>query len=339
MRPIEIESWALRILERVEKRLPVEDSRVELKADWLEPVKAARRIAAHANAARGEPILWVIGADEKARTVPGANPQDLANWFPQVKACFESEVPLLQDLNVAFNSSTGAKTVAVLCFDTSRFPYVIKNPKGGEIAFEVPWRVATGVRTATRSDLLLMLSPLIRAPQFELLSGELALDMNASAVMGSFRFELSCYVVPKSEDLIVFPFHKIVAQLGSGSTLVVETFKVKMETPRARAQRWAWVGKRIAPKGEAPAPRTITFKPAPDGIEMTEDELLVRAPGKVFISGQNGYPVRYRGEDQLDLNLTVAEATSDARVAFSGKFCRIKDGKSEKEPNRWALTH
>src|SRR5579859_5952769 len=76
------------------------------------------------NAARGETILWAIGADEKQGLITGANYQDLANWFPQVKACFEIEVPALQDLNVLYKG----RTVAALCFDSSRFPYVVKNP-------------------------------------------------------------------------------------------------------------------------------------------------------------------------------------------------------------------
>jgi len=55
MRPCDIEAWAVPILERVEKKQPVEDTRVELKA--IRPTdikKTARKIAGHANAARGD---------------------------------------------------------------------------------------------------------------------------------------------------------------------------------------------------------------------------------------------------------------------------------------------
>ena len=75
MKALAIESWALRVLERVGNRQSVEDSKVELKAKWPDPVKAARRIAGHANAARGESILWLIGADEKQGVITGANYQ------------------------------------------------------------------------------------------------------------------------------------------------------------------------------------------------------------------------------------------------------------------------
>ena len=65
---IEIESWALRVLKDIAEKRRVEDATVELKAEWLEPVKAARRLGGHANAARGANILWLIGVDE---TKPG----------------------------------------------------------------------------------------------------------------------------------------------------------------------------------------------------------------------------------------------------------------------------
>ena len=65
MKQHQIEVWVLDIVEKVEDGQPVEDSRVEFKSDWIPPEKAARRIAGHANAARGENTLWVIGLDEK----------------------------------------------------------------------------------------------------------------------------------------------------------------------------------------------------------------------------------------------------------------------------------
>lgn len=57
MRLSEIEAWALAIADRVIARQPVEDDRVELKAAFIEPDKAARRLAGHANAARGSSLL------------------------------------------------------------------------------------------------------------------------------------------------------------------------------------------------------------------------------------------------------------------------------------------
>ncbi|HLX69846.1 MAG TPA: hypothetical protein VKV04_09495, partial [Verrucomicrobiae bacterium] len=121
MKPNEIEAWALRVLEKVENHSPIEDSLVELKADWLDAPKAARRIAGHANAARGESILWLIGVDEE-KGVVGANRQELSSWFSTVQSHFDGITPDLQTINVAYKE----KTVAALCFNTSRAPFVVK---------------------------------------------------------------------------------------------------------------------------------------------------------------------------------------------------------------------
>nr|MDQ3373215.1 hypothetical protein [Acidobacteriota bacterium] len=87
MRISDIENWALTIVDSVKAKQPVEDTRVELKAKYPDDVKkAARRIAGHANAARGEHILWLIGVDEGAGTIPGASLTDLASWYSGVKA-------------------------------------------------------------------------------------------------------------------------------------------------------------------------------------------------------------------------------------------------------------
>ncbi|HUW19439.1 MAG TPA: hypothetical protein VMW16_09065 [Sedimentisphaerales bacterium] len=99
MRPNDIEYWALSIIKRVESSQPVEDSRVELKAVWPEDhKKAARQIAGHANAAGGEPILWLIGVDEQ-NGVTGANYTEISAWRQSVEAKFGELPPSLSHLN------------------------------------------------------------------------------------------------------------------------------------------------------------------------------------------------------------------------------------------------
>lgn len=162
MRTYEIEDWALRAIKRVEEGQPNEDARVELKAQWIDAQKAARRIAGHANEMRGEPILWVIGVDEN-NGVTGASQNDLATWWSQVKSEFIGPVPNLRDVLVHWNDDTAV----ALFFETEQVPYVIKNPvfgkkDGGAVEREVPWRDGTAIRSATHSDLILLLSPLQR---------------------------------------------------------------------------------------------------------------------------------------------------------------------------------
>ena len=56
------------------------------------PALAARKIAGHANAARGEPILWIIGLDEDDHQVTGASDVELADWWAQATAALSPDV-------------------------------------------------------------------------------------------------------------------------------------------------------------------------------------------------------------------------------------------------------
>src|SRR5262245_16139635 len=124
LRPTEIEGRTLSIIDRAIQGQPIEDSRVELKAEWpADEKRAARRIAGHANAARGEPILWIVGVDEGGRRVTGAEISDFADWWVRVKACFDELAPEVSSVNVP----SDGKTVVALCFETDRAPYVANN--------------------------------------------------------------------------------------------------------------------------------------------------------------------------------------------------------------------
>ena len=140
MRPHEIENWVLQLIERIKNRQPIEDSRVELKSTWIPAEKASRQIAGHANAARGSPILWLIGIDEKTGLV-GAKHEELATWYAKVKSQFNGVAPSLMNLNIPIQG----KTVVALLFETDRAPYVVINPVygktgGGAVSHEAPWR-------------------------------------------------------------------------------------------------------------------------------------------------------------------------------------------------------
>ena len=93
MNPSQIEYWALSIVDRVKRRQPVEDNRVELQSNWSDPDDAARRIAEHSNSAGGEPILWLIGVDERNGTIIGTDKNEMANWWPSVRAYFNDLAP------------------------------------------------------------------------------------------------------------------------------------------------------------------------------------------------------------------------------------------------------
>ena len=209
MRTAQLETWVYNILDRVKAGQPSEDTRVELKAVWPDAEKAARQIAAHANASPGEPILWLLGVNEKAKTVPGIDRTELADWGAQFRAQFDEGVH--PDLCLSVNVPDGDVTVVALYFETSRAPYVVKNPKGGHLTTEVPWRDGASTFSAHRSQLLRLLAPTVRLPRMEILQAALMVKGNEQnrtlGRQGRLEWELNLdlYFMPVTSDLVVIP--------------------------------------------------------------------------------------------------------------------------------------
>jgi len=209
MRKTDIELWALKIIEQVNAGQPIEDSVVEIKGDYPDSKKAARRIAGHANAARCESILWLLGVDED-KGVIGINEFEFSDWWSQVKAQFEGVVPELIDINV----SVEGKIVKALFFETDRPPYVVKNPDYGVsitcIAYEVPWREGTSIRSAKHGDLLKILVPVSYLPEIEIFNARLNLNSvkpdSDSLVL--FSLSIETYIIPNNKMPLVIPCHR-----------------------------------------------------------------------------------------------------------------------------------
>ena len=207
MTPSQLEHWVLSVLDRLRNKEPTEDLRVEIKTDWPSDVsKVARRIAGHANAAQGEPILWIVGADEKSGSVVGAGEKELADWWAQVQSHFDGIAPDLTHLIVP----TEPRAVVALLFDTARAPFVVKNASG-PAQFEVPWRDATSVRSARRSDLIRLLVPLQHLPDITIRQAKIhtyiSEDNNPHRVW-SWSLWVELYIVPLSRERVVLPFHQ-----------------------------------------------------------------------------------------------------------------------------------
>jgi len=263
MTKIELEAWVLAIARRLESNSAIEDDRVEVKSNWVHPGKAARRIAGHANSARGEPILWVIGLDEKAGVV-GAERNKFSDWWNQVKAEFDGLSPSVELLNVP----VGEKEVVGLLFDTSRFPFVVKNPNGGAVQYEVPWREGTAIRSARREDLIEILAPMQRLPDLELLSASLTVSKRPGE-RGEYwgTFDSDVYLTPMGEEPLVIPFHRCEVVISIPG-ISVETKRVYLSPPTSHSAAGS-------------QNRSLT-------IETSGDELIVRGPGHTFMRCQFG---------------------------------------------------
>ena len=84
LRNTRIENWIYEIVENIEDGKSIEDTRVELKSDWINAYKAARQIAGQANASFGSEIIWVIGINEKKSEIVGCEYSELENWWKQI---------------------------------------------------------------------------------------------------------------------------------------------------------------------------------------------------------------------------------------------------------------
>lgn len=207
---VQIEARSLAVFDAVKSGHRVEDGLVELKADWPNPQRSARRLAGHANSAHGEGILWLIGLDE----AKGAQPLrdvELAEWWVQVQTFFDRVTPILTDVVV----HTEDGPIHALFFDTSLSPFVLKNsaygkPGGGPVEYEVPWRDGTAVRSATRSDLIRLLAPVVQLPELEALSASVVLRIGDPAMNEKYEwyFRLELYVTPQIGTVVVFPVHR-----------------------------------------------------------------------------------------------------------------------------------
>jgi len=335
MRAHEIEDWTLRVIEQVESGQPNEDYRVELKGEWPDARKAARQIAGHANAAHGEPVLWLIGVDEKTGVV-GVDNEELADWFAQVRAEFDGLTPqMMRDLNIPVAEAT----VVALLFDTDRAPYLVKNPaygqpSGGPVQLEVPWREARSTRTASRSDLLRILSPIQKAPSFELLNAWLKVyperaDYHPNGPIYrddpknlAWKLHMDFYVVPRTDTRVVIPFHHCTASFKIPERIPETQFEsIVMEPLSSLSHRGDNVTKRID---------SVT-------IENTKYEVLINGPGKIVLRGEVEIPKRQIDCKKAEVRVSLLPVDSKHAISFRETLHKAPSNVQEHELACWSL--
>jgi hypothetical protein len=272
MRKSNIENWVLNIAERVENNQPIEDFRIEVKSVWPKDYyKTARQIAAHANSARGESILWIIGLDEKIGFV-GVSPQELSSWWPQIYCMFDENIyPNLIDLNIPYKD----KILVALFFETDRAPFVVKNQEGKIPHTEVPWREGTSTRSAHRSDLIKILVPYQELPVFDLLEGELNLVDSLKKEESHYSFDLNFeyYVTKLTNALNVIPYHKCNIEINwDGQNAFPSLERIKL-TPPLKPHH---IGVNLADRLRRPDVDSLT-------MDYTNSEVLISGPGILYL--------------------------------------------------------
>ncbi len=325
MKKQEIEFRVLDIIDRLEKGQPIEDDKVELKTEWpLDHFKAARRIAAHANCACGEPIMWLIGIDEKSGVV-GADFEELSVWYAKVKSNFDQFLaPNLISLAVPYEG----KTVVALVFETERAPFVIKIPAAmGPVTFEVPWREANSTRSARRSDLIKLLYPIQKQPSVEILNGSIELQKAMAGIeQGSYQWNLNMmlYFITYSSETVVFPFHRCEV----------------LWRPQGRPEEMKFENLRIVPPTSYSS-RELKQKNKSLTVDSTDYEVLIDTAGmteltaECFVNEKPG-PIMF---ESIELKLRLCSHHSDVPVSLEAVFELVEKQKdpSDRLIGRWEI--
>ena len=303
-----LEARVIAIAEAVLAGRQVEDDRVELKAVW--PVaehKTARQIAGHANASGGEPILWIVGLDEKSRKFGSAAGTEPANWWSAVRSHFAEVTP---DLNVLRVPVAVGHDVFALQFATDRAPYVINVAGGGQVEWEVPWREGNSTRTARRHEMIRSVVAEASVPKLELIGGLVEIDEfirdphtgeYAGVAIGDLRVRCALDMFVSAKGLAYLPEHR--------QSLMLEAARVMVEL----------------------APFNFTGSYRFDGASVSGGRRRVPF-GNVTVLGASGLEVKGPGELKLRGELVVgtAEATAMRRAAAVGVDLRLPVDGSER---------
>lgn len=173
MRAIDLEARVITAVDQLRAGQHVEHDLIECKRSWPQEQKA-RQLAGSLNRAGGDPVIYIIGIDEKTGKVHDVSDTDILDWWSQIVPQFDHTPPeLVRHLNVQVGDD-GEHVVAV-AVASDRAPYVVKAGKGSQL-FEVPMREGTGTRSARRDELLRLLIPTITVPQAVVLEAGLFVE-------------------------------------------------------------------------------------------------------------------------------------------------------------------
>ncbi len=302
MRPTDIEAWALSVLDRKDTNAQFEDDRVEHKQEWpTDYPKIARRVAGLCNAARGEPVLLIIGPDNQT-----ANSSiDPADWFAKLEKEFDSVPPDHQHISFHHNG----KPADAILFHTDRAPYVVRNPDfgtsgGGSIALEVPWRDGTRIRTARREDLIRILVPIAKLPSIHVaeVHGWLTGKQGADGLF-KCRFEANVlvYIIPTSIDRI----YLIQPNISIEIKIEPAPISVNIESSKLGGIQFYSSG--------TPYPAYSQERNKSETITVGAHELAIEGPGYAYISA-TGIFSSNQVPEAMDLRIALNVVPSEQSI-------------------------
>ncbi len=326
----ELEAWVLELVDRALGGQPIEDDRVELKSSVTDTVRAARRLAAHANTAGGGEILWIVGVDEREHRLVGGEREDLAPWVQQVATQFDGVSPELID-HLTIPVSGG--TVVALLFDTRQPPYVVKNPSFGKhvevVSLEVPWREGTHTRTARRNELLRILSPTQLLPDVEQMGAYLTVrGFGSGKTAEGLEWELLAggYFTPRDDRPVSIPFHRIEARALVGG-LDVQLTKVRLDHQYEYDSPFILSGSfGSMPAHQEPKKRKV------------DSEMTISGPCLLVLTGSTKRPIEDIPEADAEISVWLAVARAPNPIHLVWKLSPTDPEPTSGYFRTWQLT-
>lgn len=251
----------------------------------------------------------LIGVDEKAQNVVGADAEDMATWWPQVQKHFDEIAP---EVVRHFHVLVHEKPVVAILFDATRVPYVVQSAEA-QVQREVPWRGASMTRSARRSELLELLVAHVFVPAIDVRSASVVLSLTDSGMLAA-SVDSSLYLVPTDASHVVIPFHRC-----QGGVVLDE-------------ERYDLTQLRLSPPQggtlQAPHNRSLT-------IDATNDELIVAGPGIVRLTARfNPEPITLiRPVPACHVSITLAVIHAWAAVRVEATL-RLRSGDHDVNPKR-----
>jgi hypothetical protein len=182
MRPIDLEAKVISAVDRIRGGQSAEHDLIECKRDWPQENKA-RQLAGSLNRAGGDPVIYIIGIDEKTGAVHDISKTDVLEWWAQMTPKFDQLPPeMVRHMSVPVGE--GGEHVMAVAFASDRAPYLVKTGSANP-SLEVPMREGTGTRTARRDELLRLLLPAVRLPRVVVLEAAIKASKPRELTVGS----------------------------------------------------------------------------------------------------------------------------------------------------------
>lgn len=329
MTPQSVDALVQAAIENLQAGRAVEDDAgMELKREWPEPASKARQLAGAANALRGEPLIYVIGVDDKTGEVTTPERREPHEWYAQISARFDQVAPELMGVHTIYIGD-GSRSVQAVVFGTADFPYVV-NEKNRR---DVPIRRGSGTESAHRNQLVRMFEPRLTAPPTSV----------AEAAAHATWFTSTSDGVISNHLVIQIDARVLIENFGTRpATLPVRNIRA----------RWRWaersgefavsvdhLGSRLFRRaGDPPLPERV----APQfGVYAREGHVIAISPGEFRMHGHTSLDPSdlsaeadtlrkgLRGADELHLDLALRYVGVDSVAKVSATLVRTEPPTAE----------